>query len=840
MRKYLSITLLTLLVPQIALSAATLTIADTVAGLGTTATVRGMEGAKTVTVSVVPPYGPQTVLEATTDASGTASVRIEGSSLEAAGTYSVSLQTPGAPTASTETFAVLPDSLDPVQSTIETDEAMMHANGNETATVRVVARDRYGNPIAGRRIALISGRPEDVVTNVTAETDTRGEQVFAVATAMPGTIDLRAMDLVSGKLVASSVQIEAGSWGMGGNDWSTGSRLLASAYGYRAPTSGTYSASVTGRRFFGQVGSTFDIVHHFEIRLDRDVKEVNVFDPLSLDISAVDRSGNVVEDYVGAVQIYTTDPEALVPSEIRFTPADFGVKRLSLSLRFQTPGEPNAIGEPTHVIRVEEVGSCDVPGAPTCIFGEQELIVRPTEGGGEPGRSISVSFPQPDGMVGSTKITVEGKGPPFINIEITGGIRDAQGETDTDGRFAIPIELEGSQTDHTLRIRDASGRYDSGNIRIHLDTTPPEIGEISFDPPTPEVGSPASVRVTSEERIASATLVIGETETKLTQSKTASGTLTGIFTPTVAGPTMAVVRLSDAAGNTGETRVQLSVIPQALPTVTGVRATAKIEQVELTWNPLEDPSIEGYRIYVGMEPKNYSSYLDSPDPRGGATVGGLKPGTTYYFAVTAIGDDRESKNKSIEVTSVPLGLKLDITPQDGALLIEWSALDEDTPLSSFILEYGVEPGAYTEKRVINGDLRAYTLRDLLNDITYYLRLTPITTTGDALKDLAAEGQGSPAATGRGFHPSAADPVPLGLIGNGVSGSGPLGSGPQIPSSGTVHSGAPETPLVGLPPIAWWIAGALTSIACYVHYQRRKTLRMTLEFLRSMETRYRSV
>ncbi len=843
MRKQLSITLLVLLVPQVALSAALLNAADTVAGLGTSITLHGMEAQSSIDVTVVPPYGPETTLSTQSDASGNASVRIEGSALTVAGSYSVEAQGTKNTVPVTSAFTVLPDSIDAQQSTLEAESDVLSANGNEVLTVRVIARDRYSNPVSGRRFALISSRPEDQISAATSETDSQGEQIFEVSTSAAGIIDLRAMDLISGKLIAGSVQIAAEGWAIGGNDWNTGSRMLAATmYGTR-PSANTYTPpSLAGRRFFGQVGSSFDVVHHFEIRLDRDVKEVTVYEPLSLDISAVDRNGNVVEDYTGTVQIYTTDPEALIPSEIRFTPGDFGVKRLSLSLRFQSPGEPNAIGEPTHVIRVEESGSCAIAGAATCVFGEHEIIVRATEGGGETGRNITVSSPLPDGTVSSDNITVEGKGPPFINIEVTGGLRDVQGETDDSGQFAISIELDTRKTDHTLRVRDASGRYDSGNISIRLDKTPAEAGEITFDPAAPEVNSPVAVRVLSEPGL-SAVLVLGDIETKLTESRSASGTYSGIFTPTIAGPTMAIVRLTDSAGNVGEMRVQLSVSSQALPTVTGVRVTSKIEQIDLSWTPLEDPIIEGYRIYIGTEPKNYSSYLDSPDPRGGATVGGLKPGTTYYFAVTALAGDRESKAKSIEVTAVPLGLKLDVTPQDGALLIEWSALDEDTPLSSFKLEYGVEDGNLTEIRILNGDLRAYTLRDLLNDVNYFLRLTPITTTGDMLKDLSAEGQGSPAATGGGFHPTAADPVPFGLIGSGIgAGSGPgpssFPSQPDIPPSGTVHSGAPSTPDVGLPPIAWWIAGAFSVGAFYIQRQRRKTMQMTLQFLQSMEQRYR--
>ncbi len=846
MRKHLSIALLFALVPQVALSAALIEIPDTVAGLGTTMVFKGMEAGNAIDITVVPPYGPETVLTAQTDSTGSASVRIEGSALTVAGDYNVEAKGTKNIAPAVSAFTVLPDSIDAQQSTLEAGSDVLSADGTDILTVRVIARDRYGNPVAGRRFALISSRSEDQITAATSETDAEGEQMFEVSTSAAGVIDLRAMDLISGKLITGSLQIAAEGWAMGGNDWSTGSRMLAAMYGSR-PSANTYApANLAGRRFFGQVGSTFDVVHHFEIRLDRDVKEVTVYEPLSLDISAVDRNGNVVEDYTGTVQIYTTDPEALLPSEIRFTPGDFGVKRLSLSLRFQTPGEPNMIGEPTHVIRVEESGSCAAPGSLSCVFGEHEIIVRATEGGGDSGRNITVSSPLPDSTVSSDTITVEGKGPPFINIEVTGGLRDVQGETDDTGQFAIGIELDTRKMDHTLRVRDASGRYDSGNISVRLDKIPPEAGEVVFDPPSTEVGSPVAVRVLSEAGL-TAVLVLGENETKLTESRTASGTYSGIFTPTIVGPTMAIIRLTDGAGNTGETRVQLSISAQALATVTGIRATPKIEQIDLSWNPLEDPVVEGYRIYVGTEPKNYSSYLDSPDPRGSATVGGLKPGTTYYFAVTALAGDRESRSKSIEVTAVPLGLKLDVTPQDGALLIEWSSLDEDTPLSTYKLEYGVENGNLTEIRMINGDLRAYTLRDLLNDVNYFLRLTPITTTGDALNDLAAEGQGSPAATGGGFHPTAADPVPFGIIGSGI-GTGPSysslpskpGTPPSIPPSGTVHSGAPETPGTGIPPIAWWIAGAFSTVAFYVQMQRRKTMRVTLQFLQSMEAQYRNV
>lgn len=837
MHKNLSAIAALILLPQVVLSAGAVEIADTIAGLGTTVVVRGAAADAALDVTVVPPYGPEIVLDAKADATGTASVRIDGTDTEVAGSYDVRISGGAESDDLQESFDVAADSVDALASTLETSDVSVQTNGTDEVTVRAVIRDRYGNPIAHRRIELISNRLADTVGALTAETDDRGEQLFTLRTTAPGPIDLRAMDLLSGKLLGSAVQLRAEpGFAVGGNAYTNDGRsLTASAY---APSYGynRYAPSTpSGRQFFGQLGSTFDVVHHFEIVLDRGVKEVAVYDPLSLEIHAVDRSGNVVEDYTGTVQIYTTDPEALLPSEVRFTPGDFGIKRLSLSLRFQTQGEPNAIGEPTHVIRVEEMGTCTSPAAAGCVFGELEVIVGAGASSGAPGRQITVSSPMQDGIVGSENITVEGKGPPFVNLEMTGGVQDVFGETDSDGKFAIPVMLDKRLTDHTLRVRDASGRFDSGNIRVKLDAIPPAIGEVTFDPPSPEEGASVTIVAQSEPDLMSVTIALGETETELLPTKSASGAYAAIATAPAAGPTMAVIRAKDAAGNTSEARVQLTIEHKALPAVSDVHATPKIEQVDLTWTPVETP-VDGYRIYVGTASKDYSSYLDSPDPRGGATIGGLKPGSTYYFAVTALRGDRESKEKSLEISATVLGLTLDVTPQDGGLMLEWSSLDTDVPLSSFILEYGVEAGNLTEKRTLNGDLRAYALRDLLNDVTYLLKLTPVTTTGDLLEDLAAEGSGAPAATGKGFKPTPVDPVPFATT-IGRPGSSAHGGRP-IPSSGTVHSGAPSTPGVGLPPIAWWIAGSLAAVAFYVRWQRRKTMQMTLRFLQGMEKQYR--
>ena len=54
----------------------------------------------------------------------------------------------------------------------------------------------------------------------------------------------------------------------------------------------------------------------------------------------------------------------------------------------------------------------------------------------------------------------------------------------------------------------------------------------------------------------------------------------------------------------------------------------------LAWDPSPDPSITGYRLYQGGESQIYTNVMDV-GTADTATITGLDPEVTYYFAVTA-------------------------------------------------------------------------------------------------------------------------------------------------------------------------------------------------------------
>ena len=99
----------------------------------------------------------------------------------------------------------------------------------------------------------------------------------------------------------------------------------------------------------------------------------------------------------------------------------------------------------------------------------------------------------------------------------------------------------------------------------------------------------------------------------------------------------------------------LSLFCAALPSClaqTGGNAGAS---VSLCWDPSTDPDVVGYSIYWGLASATYLD-MTNVDVVTNATVAGLIPGTTYYFAATALDSlGLESDFSNEVVYQVPLG-----------------------------------------------------------------------------------------------------------------------------------------------------------------------------------------
>jgi len=808
--------LVSLLAPFTAFSAAILTIDDSIAGLGTEVTVKSVETAERLSLLLENPLGEEFTMPMTT-ANGATTLLVPGRYTEVAGKYSGTLRSSRHTLAETS-FEISPGKLDVEQSELSLERAFLEADGEDTAKVTVILRDAFGNPLPGRPTELITSRSTDRITPLASETDSEGRQRFLLRTREPGPLTVTALDILSSTVLSQRAEVLAGAIPpIGGHpasrprwfspeDYSLWEDDLRNAYPTFTPYSRRTRASLLERTY--AQGQDFDILGGFEITVDP--PELHVNDVASVRIRAVDRFGQTVQDYIGTVRIYSpTDPEASLPGfgrgegEVTFAPRNLGEKLLPLVLSFTRPGP--------QTLRIE-----DRTDPRNIISGEIEILVS-GEAGIPDERRIQITSHKQDQAVNTNEITLEGIGPPFVNLLITGGTEDVQGETDQTGRFSAPVKLSPTQRDFTLRVRDDSGRYDSGSLHLILDQEDPEIRSMTFSPEKPQKGSNVLLIVESEPQLARLTMRLSDEddEKPLTENSTEAGTYQLLFTAPASGSYQPILVAVDAAGNTTEVRTMLLVTPDALPKVQNVKAEARANAVELTWDPITEEKVDAYRVYVGEKPGDFLYTLDTDRATSSATVAGLRAGELYYFAATALAADRESAEKSDVVSARVLGTKMTVTEQEESLLLEWT-FPEGTPLSSFLLEYGIEAARYTEKRILNGELRAYTLRDLLGGVTYYLRLTPISTTGDLLSDLTATGQGKPIASG--FHAAAPEAIPISIV--------------EPPA-------VPRTPASGIPPIAVWSAGGLSALLLLLHWHRRRTLREAAAFLQMMEARYRN-
>lgn len=780
----LSLLLLSGLLPAHA-AAASLRTQDTIAGLQTEVTLFGFPASGAVDVMVETPDGARLDQTLRADAGGEAVAVIAGGDTERAGAYRVVAESGNV--VAQGTFTVLPDRLSVTESSMAVSVARIAADGVDTAVIDVTLRDRFQNPLPDRPVTLIPSRTDDVVQAEGDVTDERGKQRFRVATELPGTVVLRAMDLLSGMIVEDSASIAAGDGGLGNADPWTASVL---------------SAQVTG----GSVIDRFELTIPSSMEIDKEASKITV--------RAVDRSGRTVENYTGTVRFSSSDATATLPNfgTYAFKPRDLGQKEFPLILKFRKTGQ--------QTVRVEDAEDPSIFGAATTtVTGRTDTV--------DPAERIAVTSPKAGQTIGGTEVKVEGNGPALINIVVKGGVRSVTTETDQNGRFSATVSLDPAAPQATLTAEDEDGRYGASDpVQIRVDAIEPTVTGVTFTPPTPETGAQTLVLVKSEPKLRAVTMslarngqAVGQPLTLLENSN-APGSYQTFFTAPEVGSYQPIFQTTDDVGNNGRYITDLTVQAKALPVVQGLRGEARSDSVLLQWGDVE-ADVTGYRVYIGEAENDLPFTLDTNVKQARATVKGLQPGKRYYFAVTAVKGEQESRARSEMIAVDTIGIRLSIAPQDTSLKLEWTGVPENLPLQSYVLEYGVAEGAYVEKRVVSGEAELYVLRDLINGVLYHLRLTPIAVTGERRDDLAVTGSGTPNGKATGFNPSGSDPIPGDLQ-------------PEDPYIGPGHEGAPpENTDVGLPLTLWLPVLALTSLIVGGSLYRRHQRAQTAAFLQAL-------
>lgn len=775
---------LTLGIVAQAAAAGIVTVEDTVAGLGADIRVRGLAPDTAYSATVDTPEGQSVRLAVRTDGDGEGSASVPSESTEAAGDYRVSVKD-GSATLASSTFAVMPDSMDGNASAVRADRTAIAADGEDEATVTVTLRDRFGNALKDRPATLVSSRAGDMIYAQSQQTDAHGEQRFSVLSEQPGIAVLRAIDLLSGETLAATAQIQVGQ----------------AAVGYGEPM------AYDGRMYIAQATPS-NLIDRFVVKAPAEMQAG--VDAPEIEVIAVDRNGRKVEGYIGSIAFSSTDPEANLPNFGRYTflSRDLGSKKFALGLKFQLPG--------LQTLRVEDEND-------PSIFGETDISVIGRGSAG--GKLITITSPTNGQSVPSSEIVLQGIGPALSNliVYVSSGTMQTEIEASTQGNgaFSVPLSLTGgTQPGYSIFVEEASGRGRSDIVYVTIDQSGPAVSDARFQPVEPVNGDKTLAAINADQDAVGAKVRLLNRATQLSQELTlqpndsAPGTFQAFFTATGPADYDATFVVTDALGNVTQKKVPLTVRDSDVPPVKNLRATATANSVKLEWDKGDD-DITDYRVYIGQSPTDFGEQRQTGKPVTEAVVGNLKGGTDYYFAVTAIREGKESE-KSATVTARTAGLSLEVEPGYGSLKVSWLPLGKEFPLSLYHLEYGVEEGTYTEKRQIAMTADTYTIGDLLNGVKYFVKLTPVAATGEALADLAATADGTPNGQGQRFEPT--DELPF------------------DPDEVPLHPGAPLTPS-GIPPAWKWLGGLAVIGAASLWLKRRSAMKHQAAFLDAIQSRY---
>jgi len=446
--------------------------------------------------------------------------------------------------------------------------------------------------------------------------------------------------------------------------------------------------------------------------------------------------------------------------------------------------------------------------------------------------TITILSPKDRSRIKGHTVMLQGKAPSLVNLRVKGGAQEVVGESDEEGVFRISVELNKEDKESTLFVTSENGTYESEALHVIIDNEAPKIDTISMNPQEGKTGDTAVLSIRSEPGLGSAIAAFEGNNIPLTE------TGGGLYTATLTAPNEPKVydisvTATDSVGNASTLLTKWTVKAKDVPIVQNVEAESQPRQVSLKWKAVEGMPVREYVVYIAdaKEPTNYLYSVSTKQAVTSAVIKDLPLGRTYQFSLTAVNTDGdESPEKSAPATGAPLGVSLIVKPGNDSLMLEWNKIP-DLPLVRYDLEFGVEEGVYAERREIDGAAVTTMLRDLINGVTYYVKITPITVTGKTMTELSTTGSGTPGGTG--FIPGTSDPVPTDIL----DGLHPGASFP--PSLPTVVTRIPETPSSGISSMmaVLLVISTIVGGLFFRHYRKQRSL--AEEFLQLMQHKYHS-
>lgn len=683
-----------------------LDVSDTIAGMSSVASFRADANTE-INFQLVKPDSKKISLSTTTDNQGFGEIEIDAYHLKTAGNYLMQASDLNL----AKQFRVYAGEASSSKSELNVDKKTV-ATSTEVVKVIVNLRDKYKNPVAGKKVKVISSRLKDVVKEDSITTNQKGQAVFNVVSTEEGLSYFSAIVLDTNMEISKRAQVvfyEADKlFGIGGDDLSA-----------------SLSTNLEANQDFG-------VLDHFEIEFPNSVK-IND-DTNYLKISAKDSQNRTVKNYVGTIKIAVTgDDNAVIPNdgEYTFQDSDLGEKEFALAMVFTSTGE-----------KTIDVYDFENNQVNFDLSGQKTVMVTPEKEGVESdwqqgAGDITIKAPSNGAELSSSQVQVSGLAAANSNLKIMlDDNKVTETATDLEGFFSVAL---GNLADgeHELYVIDAVNNSSVSNtVHFSIDSTSPVIENLEIYPASklyPE--NSFTITLDSESNLDYANLVLKGVREPLVESTETPGRYeSSLFAPKEAGKYGIDIILSDRMGNeeTYLNRLEIEVIEKVVNkpgTPEKLIATPSADTIDLSWSaPLKEEEIKHYNVYFAL--KGEELRLIQQSKQKAILISNLETNKTYDLSVSAVNQEGEEGDLSntISVSTSPVietnthasasdKYNISALASNSKITLNWTELSD---ASYYQIQFGINSGDYLDN--IKTTQTNYILQDLINGLNYFIKV----------------------------------------------------------------------------------------------------------------------
>jgi hypothetical protein len=757
---------------------------DTIAGYSSTIKAFDIVPKKEVIFRIQKPDGGIIEINESADEAGVAELNFLGFHTKKAGTYQVWLydsRNTKKNISPRTTFEVYPDSVSSVYSRIRVLENSATADGVEPVKVKVQLKDVHENPIPNHFVELISSRERDDVDIIgNGSTDEYGEIIFYIRSEEEGVAYFSVLDRNSGIILeerAKTIFFQDPQESRGGELFQ-GNIFRPQGIFEEDPeveTLDIFDPGVEG----GNSAEGDGVVVGFEVVLESPGGRKMRSDPWDLLVTAVDKNGKKVSNYMGSIVLAASDEYIELPTKGGEV-IEFGVDHQGMRGFYQGVTFPSSGTYTIDVVEfdMDEGGYTDIRGEATVeVFDECQENCEPDDPEPIEDDIFEIDSPISQNTYGSSNLIIKGVNKRKNNIKVyLDGREVATLEVNsTSGSFFENTSITAEDGQHTIYFEDVELLQKSPEIIFFIDGSPPELISQDIQPDgilTPE--EMLTVTILSEENLAEAVLLVEDTNINkdFVEDTVQPGKyIATIRAPEEVGEYSLSIILKDDFDHTNNYNNVLSFTvgdsgsnsalspPENLSYLPGETSAV------LTWDmPDSSEAPKWFFIYSGGARDALQKFTEVQGDVTEKEINGLVPGEDRYFAVSSVDADRNESPWSEILTvnleekepqqqnpeepiPIEVGNSLQAIPGNGEVLLRWE--NPKTRASFFDVRFGIASGVYTERFLVRGDLRTATIPDLINGVAYYTTVVPLNVNGSPTGEIYEEKYVMPVFSG--FH-----------------------------------------------------------------------------------------